>query len=261
VVYAGAAGPTKGMHRLLQMWRHVRRVHPGVRLCLAGTERLCGNARELGPFGFARPDFELRYVAPLVAEFGSLEAANIELLGLLSPRQLCDLYASASLGVVNMNWSEYGETFCCAATEMLATGLPVFSVARGALPETIGRSGGAVLTGQESAEAAARELCELVADPSRLARLGAAGRSYVRQAYGLERILDEWERLLRQDGQIEGLCGAWRGPRNAQYLLERAAGRLGAPWLLDSPARGRHALLRLARRAGTSAAPEATGNR
>jgi glycosyltransferase involved in cell wall biosynthesis len=253
VVYAGTAGPTKGMHRLLELWRHVRRASPGIRLLLAGTERLCGSERELGPFGFARPDFELRYVAPLVAEFGSLEAAGIEPLGLLSPRALRELYAGASLGVVNMNWKDYCETFCCAATEMLGTGLPVFSVARGALPETIGCSGGAVLTRQESAARAALEFCELVADPSRLARLGTAGRSYVRQAYGLERILDEWQRLLQHDEHIEDLAGPWRGPWNAQYFLELAAGRLGAPWLLDSPAKSRRAALRLLRR-GVSAA-------
>jgi Glycosyl transferases group 1 len=241
------------MHRVRELWRHVRRASPGIRLLLAGTERLCGSERDLGPFGFARPDFELRYVAPLVAEFGSLEAAGIEPVGLLSPHALRELYACASLGVVNMNWNEYAETFCCAATEMLATGLPVFSVARGALPETIGGSGGAVLTRQESPAGAAREFCELVADPSRLARLGTAGRSYVREAYALERALDEWERLLQQDDRIEQLSGPWRGPRNAQYFLELAAGRLGAPWLLDSPAKARRAVLRLMGRGDTAA--------
>ena len=260
VAYAGAAGLTKGLHRLLEMWRHVRRTDPGIRLCLAGTGRLYGTERQLGEFGIASPEFEVRYIVPLAAEFGSLDAAGIEPLGLLSPRALRELYAGASLGVVNMNWTEYGETFCCAATEMLGMGLPVFSVARDALPETIGCSGGAVLTRHESVARATREFCELVADPSRLARLGATGRSHVRQAYGLEHILDEWERLLRQDDHIEGLSGRWRGPWNPQYVLELAAGRLAAPWLIDTPARGRRAALRLIRRAVTEP-PQPQGSR
>jgi glycosyltransferase involved in cell wall biosynthesis len=244
VVYAGAAGPTKGLHRLLEMWRHVRKAEPGVILRIAGTGRLYGSQRELGAFGIASPEFESRYVAPLAAEFGSLAAAGVELVGLLSPRELRDLYGGASLGIVNMNWHEYTETFCCAATEMLATGLPVFSVARGALPETVGLSGGAVLTRHESAAGAAEELTELIVDPERLARLGAAGQAYVRAAYRWDMIIDEWEQLLHHAADIETLCGPWRGPRSARYYLELAAGRLRAPWLLDLPAATRRALKR-----------------
>jgi hypothetical protein len=244
VVYAGAAGPTKGLHRLLEMWMFAHRTDPTARLVLAGTGRLYGSERELGPFGIASPDFESRYVAPLAAEFGSLTGAGIEPVGLLSPRKLRDVYAGASLGVVNMNWSEYTETFCCAAVEMLATGLPVFSVARAALPETIGFSGGAVLTHQIHPEKAAREFNVLLADPARLANLGSAGQKYVRSAYGVEHIVDAWEQLLRHGAAIESMCGSWRGPKSPQYFVELIAGRLRAPWLIDVPIGGLHVLKR-----------------
>jgi glycosyltransferase involved in cell wall biosynthesis len=244
VVYAGAAGPTKGLHRLLEMWTFAHRADPTAKLVLAGTGRLYDNQRELGPFGIASPDFESRYVAPLAAEFGSLTGAGIELAGLLSPRELLDVYSGASLGVVNMNWSEYTETFCCAAVEMLATGLPVFSVARAALPETVGLSGGAVLTRQESLELAAREFNALLADPTRLAKLGSTGQKYVRSAYEVERIVDAWEQLLRYNADIETLCGRWRGPKTPRYFVELIAGRLSAPWLVDLPVCGLHMLKR-----------------
>jgi hypothetical protein len=64
---------------------------------------------------------------------------------------------------------------------MLATGLPVFSVARGALPESIGRSGAALLARHELVVHSAREFADLVMYPGRLARLCAAGRAYVRE--------------------------------------------------------------------------------
>jgi len=249
VVYAGAAGSTKGLHRLLEMWRRARRVDSAIELVIAGTGRLYGSKRELGPYCIASPEFETRYVAPLASEFGSLAGAGVQLVGLLPPRELHDLYIGASLGVVNMNWNEYTETFCCAATEMLATGLPVFSVARGALPETIGLSGGAVLTRHESASRAALEFVDLIGDTARLARLGAAGQAYVRDAYDWDTIVDEWQRLLRYGANIQGLLGDWRGPRSGQYFLELAVGQLGAPWLLDVPAAG----VRLLKRALYSA--------
>jgi glycosyltransferase involved in cell wall biosynthesis len=238
VVYAGAAGPTKGLHRLLEMWRFAHRSDPQARLLIAGTGKLYGAARSLGPFGMSSPEFEARYVAPLAQEFGSLPAAGIELVGMLTPIELRDLYAASSLGVVNMNWSEYTETFCCAAVEMLATALPVFSVARPALPETIGRSGGAFLTGHEDPRYAAAEFNALLANPALLAQLGATGQRFVRTLYDWERILGDWERLIDRRPHIEALCGAWRGPRSAQYVLEYVAGRSHAPWLVTLAAAG-----------------------
>jgi hypothetical protein len=245
VVFTGAAGVTKGLHRLLEMWRYAREADSTARLVVVGTGRLYGNQRQLGAFNLATPEFEDRYVVPLVARFGSLAGAGIELAGLLGPRALQQLYASASLGVVNMNRAEYTETFCCAAVEMLATGLPVFSVARGALPETIGRTGGAFLTAHEQPQLAAREFNALLADSKRLGQMGVAGARAVRELYGWEQVVGEWERLLDrcgnadQCGNIGTLSGTWRGPASLRYWAERISGELGMPWLLDLAARGK----------------------
>lgn len=244
VVYAGAAGPTKGLHRLLEMWKFVHTVTPAARLLLAGTGRLYGAERELGRFGLAGPEFEDHYVTPLIKEFGSLAGAGIENLGLLSPIELRDLYSRASLGVVNMNWSEYTETFCCAATEMLSTSLPVFSVARGALPETIGRTGGAVLVKQKSLRTAATRIASLLDDPKRLAMLGRMGKQHVQTEYQWEHILDEWVRYLTATSSLESLTGRWRAPMSPQYLIEFVVGRFGLPWLIDAPVATLHGLRR-----------------
>jgi len=130
---------------------------------------------------------------------------------------------------------------------MLATGLPVFSVARGALPETTGRSGGAWLTQTDSVERAAGELTALLSDSHRLARLGIAGRRFVVAEYGWSAIVDAWETLIAHGPDIESLSEAWHGPRSAHYYLELLAGRAGASWALDGVAhilrilrRGRH---------------------
>lgn len=248
VVYAGAAGTSKGLHRLLEMWRFAHQTDPCAKLVLAGTGQLYGNERQLGPLGIAAPDFEARYVEPITAQFGSLKNAGIEAVGLLKPHELRHLYASSSVGVVNMNWHEYTETFCCAGVEMLATGLPVFSVARGALPETIGRSGGAVLTRNEPPALAAREFNALLADPAGLAKRGAEGQQFVRSAYDYERIIDTWAQLLQHGTSIEALCGRWRGPKTLRYIAESMAGKLHAPWLLDVPTRSMRLLRRIAGR-------------
>lgn len=247
VVYTGAAGPTKGLHRVLEMWSSVRHADQQARLLLVGTARLYGNRRELGRYGMASPEFEDRYVAPLADRFGSLSAAGIEMVGLTNPAQLRTIYAEASLGVVNPNWNEFTETFCCAATEMLATGLPVFSVARGALPETIGRSGGAFLSQKPQPRSCALELTALLGDERRLASLGHHGTKFVRDMYHWDRVVDQWTQLLDHGMAPEVLSGAWRGPMSVRYLTERTVGALGLPWLLDAPTHALHSVRQLLR--------------
>lgn len=53
LVFAGHLGETKGAHRVLQMWPHVREQLPDATLVLAGSGRLYGDKRPLGPLGVA----------------------------------------------------------------------------------------------------------------------------------------------------------------------------------------------------------------
>ncbi len=166
VAFAGHLGESKGAQRVLEMWPIVRETLPEATLTLAGSARLYGAGRCVGPLGVAAPEFERQYLEPLVARFGSLEAAGLRLPGLLTPAALRELYDASALGIVNPNWDASLETFCCAATEMLARALPVVSVARGAFPETIGRSEGARLVDQADPTRLAEAVVELLGDPA-----------------------------------------------------------------------------------------------
>lgn len=234
VVFAGYLGESKGAHRLLQMWPCVLKQLPGATLTIAGSGRLYGQDRHLGPFGVAEPEFERRYLQPLADRFGSLEAAGLRLAGLLAPVDLRELYQGAALGLVNLNWEGSTETFCCTAVEMLAVRTPVLSFARGGLPETIGRSGGAVLLRNSDLQAAAAEIVCLLQDPHRLAALGETGRGYVQNRYRLEDIVNHWAHLL--SGSVDDLSrrtGDWGYDRTARYWIERVCGLLGSGKALD----------------------------
>jgi len=229
VAFAGYMGESKGAHRVLQLWPYVREALPGATLAMAGSHKLYADSCRAGEFGVAAPEFEECYVRPLVDQFGSLECAGIEFTGLLSPGSLRGLYQRSALGFVNFNWDAFTETFCCVATEMLATQLPVFSFAAGALPETIGQSGGAVLCDHPDPERAASVVVDLLKDPQRLQRLGEAGRRYVTSRYDLDRIADCWERLLAgNQADLERASGEWGYRRGVRYWVERTASRLGA---------------------------------
>jgi glycosyltransferase involved in cell wall biosynthesis len=225
-VFAGYLGESKGFHRVLEMWPHVREQLPDATLVAAGSGRLYGDKRPLGPLGVAEPDFEARFLQPLVHRFGSLERSGIRMAGLLAPAALRDLYRESALGLANLNWDGQTETFCCSAVEMLASALPVFGVTRGALPESIGQSGGAFLVESPDLRAAAREVARLLRDPARLQAAGDDGRRYVRRHYTLSAIVERWEHLLAgPPQQLHERSGAWALPRGIRYWTEISCGR------------------------------------
>ena len=164
VAFAGFMGETKGTHRVLGSWYRVRELLPDATLTIAGSARLDGRDRSLGPLGL-RPGSAVRqksFALPLIERYGSLESSGIERAGLLPASKLLDLYRESALGVVNPNWSGSTETFCCSGVEMLAAGTPVIGVARGALPETLGPSGGAVLVSRPDLTGLADAIVELL---------------------------------------------------------------------------------------------------
>lgn len=79
--------------------------------------------------------------------------------------------------------SSKDETFGLYHLEALASGLPVVAMARGAVPEVLALTGGAVLVPAGDVAAAVREIGRLLDDPARRASLGAQGRAGVEAAF------------------------------------------------------------------------------
>src|SRR5262249_52336086 len=75
------------------------------------------------------------------------------------------------------------EGFGLPAAEAMACGTPVVATTAGALPEVIGTAGGGILVRAHSADALARGIAGLLAQPAARAELGALGRKGVVAAY------------------------------------------------------------------------------
>jgi glycosyltransferase involved in cell wall biosynthesis len=104
-----------------------------------------------------------------------------------------DLYVHAS----------HADTFPSGVLEALACGTPVVASRLGGIPEQVtGETGVLVEPGNPAALATAID--ELLADPARRARLGAAATADARQRFSLERQIDAYidlyERLPRVGG-------------------------------------------------------------
>ena len=106
---------------------------------------------------------------------------------------LAALYPALDILVVP---SLYPEPFGRVSVEAQAAAVPVVSSRAGGLPETFvaGSTGIGVDTGD--AGALARAVIALARDPERRRRMGAAGRDWACARFSLERIAEDFERLL-----------------------------------------------------------------
>ena len=82
-------------------------------------------------------DYYKQKVAPLLSE-------DVEYLGHLDHSRVCDLLAGARMAVFGTRWDE---PFGLSTVESMATGTPVAAFNRGAFPELVSVSGGALAKG------------------------------------------------------------------------------------------------------------------
>lgn len=109
---------------------------------------------------------------------------RLQIVGRVETDELVRLYRSATIVVVPSLYEGFG----LPAAEAMACGTPVVASAAGALPEVLRTGGGGVLVPKGDAEALARAIASLLAQPEARRRLGATGRSGIVGAYSWDRI-------------------------------------------------------------------------
>jgi glycosyltransferase involved in cell wall biosynthesis len=90
-----------------------------------------------------------------------------------------------------VRWTSLG----LSLIEAMQLGLPVVALATTAVPEAVPPEAGVVSNDPDVITAA---LQHLHADPEEARRLGKAGRAAALERFGLDRFLDDWDRLLKE---------------------------------------------------------------
>jgi glycosyltransferase involved in cell wall biosynthesis len=98
----------------------------------------------------------------------------------------------------------YDEPKGLSVLEAMANGVPVVQPRRGAFPEIIERTGGAVLVPPDDPERLAEALHALLTDRDRAAALGAAGAAGVRRHYDVAHMADRAEAVYGELGRGSG---------------------------------------------------------
>jgi glycosyltransferase involved in cell wall biosynthesis len=159
----------KGTRYLLRAFARVAQVHDRVRLLLIGD----------GPL--RRP------LRSLAASLGVAE--RVEFLGALPHTEVLSMMRKAAMLVLPGIRTATGreEGLGMVLLEAAATGVPLIGSRIGGIPECIvdGKSG--FLVPERDAEALARRMTELLEDPGRRHRMGAAGRALIEDRFDIDR--------------------------------------------------------------------------
>ncbi|HKA16427.1 MAG TPA: glycosyltransferase family 4 protein [Myxococcota bacterium] len=156
---------------------------------------------------------------------------RIDVVGRVEVETLVGLYRRAALVAVPSLFEGFG----LPAAEAMACGTPVVATAAGSLPEVIGTAGGGILARAHSADALARGIAELLAQPAARADLGAQGRKGVVAAYS-------WPSVARRTAEVyaEVYAELSADERRGRPASTTTSAPSGHPRAIASSARSSH---------------------
>jgi glycosyltransferase involved in cell wall biosynthesis len=158
VLYAGKLSPGKGTPVLIAALPEIRRAVPGARFVFAGKGELAPPA-----------------------------ATDVHALGSIPQHDLFALYAGADLVVVPSVWPE---PLSRVLLEAMQLGRPIVATRVGGTPEAVEHGVTGLLVERGDAAALAGAIVELLRDPERRAKMGAAARERAREVFREDRIVD-----------------------------------------------------------------------
>ena len=172
--------PKKGLHTALRAFAAFRLNHPGSTFTIAGE----------GPL--------LEELTALAAELGVGEA--VRFTGFLPHEALMEQLAAAHVFVHPSELAADGnqEGVPNSMLEAMATGLPVVATTHGGIPEAVENGVSGYLVPERDAQALARALEQLAADPARYRRMGAAASKAVAEKFEQQRQAKVLETLYAE---------------------------------------------------------------
>jgi glycosyltransferase involved in cell wall biosynthesis len=176
--------PFRGLDVLLDVFPRIRATCTDAELDVFSSMRV---------YGWTAADDEREFAAL----YAKARQPGVTLVGTLPQRELADrLQHARVLAYPN----HYAETFCIAAIEAQAAGLPVVTTALGALPQTVGEGGICIPGDPRSAayqNAFVTHCVRLLTDDGHWQAMSGAAVARAWQDYTWPAIAREWEHLCR----------------------------------------------------------------
>lgn len=132
IMFVGALRKCKGFHDAIRIWSKFSTLHPEYELYVAGAVDLhkADDARIVkGLYEHSKSD---DIDCAIFDKTGAVKK-NIVFLGKIGRSELFKHFSTTKICLQNPSWDDQPETFCVAAAEAQAMGVPVVSVYRGGL--------------------------------------------------------------------------------------------------------------------------------
>ena len=190
VTYVGSLIKAKGFYILAKNWKYILSEIPEAVLYVIGSGKLYDRTQKLGTYGIAESKYECLFMKYLLDKNGNL-MDSVRFMGILG-REKENIYEKTYVGVVNP--SGVSETFCLSGVEFAARGIPVVTYKGYGLLDTVipGVTGLTDKKGKKQAQYIVR----LLKDKSENLDLGDGGKTYSREHFSPNVIIQDWVKLI-----------------------------------------------------------------
>jgi spore coat protein SA len=197
ILFVGRVSPEKGVHVLLESFRHIAERFPDAELNIVGADSiatafLCFDlsddavTRDLSVLGASDyPRFVRRLIPQAIRH-------RVKFTGFVPHTGLPAVYNSHHVVV---STSICHEAFCVPVTEAMASALPVIGTCSGGVAEQIDNGKTGILIGRNSVPALTAALAQLISDAGLRSSMGEAGRKRAVEMFSWTSNIPKWLNL------------------------------------------------------------------
>lgn len=191
VCYLGGLYKEKGFLKLAANWRRIEKKVPGIQLYVIGGANLYDHKAKLGKYGLADEKYEQKFIKYLVNKDGQVKP-NIHFMGVVGGVEKLNIMKRMDVGVVNPKGA--AETFCIGAIEFQALNVPVVTIKKYALIETVCHGVTGLLF--KTKFGFVNNIVKLLKNKELNIKMGMQGSAFVKQKFNISDISKKWYELL-----------------------------------------------------------------
>lgn len=191
VCYIGSLHKSKGFHKLAAIWPEVLKRVPDAELYVIGSGKLYNQNQNLGKFHIAEEKYESKFMKSLLNENGEIHS-SVHFMDVMGGKEKIDFMKTMQVGIVNPLGVD--ETFCIGAVEFEAMGIPVVSVRKYALLDTVDDSKSGLLFSNKNEFV--NNVVKLLTDNELNQSMGRYASSFVNNKFSSDSVIEQWHDLL-----------------------------------------------------------------
>ncbi len=198
ICYMGNLYPKSGIESVAFAWKEIRKKFPDAELWIIGGNNLYDV--KLMQASYSKKSFRRlnKIIQDTFYSNGKLDEM-VHFTGVLRGREKLEVMASAQLGIANI--TDAGDTFGLAAVEFQALGVPVVSIGKYGVIETVDDENTGVLL--KDKKSLADEIVKLLNNPMMVENMAKKTRAFVFDKFDIKKIVEKWYNLFRDVNSYE----------------------------------------------------------